>query len=641
MKKFIISSIAAMVVFAGAYASAATAEDMGTMTIKAGVPQAYVMGLQKNLNMCANATPALVADGKYGPKTTAAVKAFQMSTPGLTVDGKAGPMTKTALVAKCSGTTVSTSTIPGCSTGALFSSTTGQSCSGSTVFGSSSTEGLLTNVARTGAVNNAKVPEGSKDIQIMSVEVTAKDADQKIDGLTINITNGALRLTRGASEVSVWLNGTKIGSKMASEWSSDTSGYDYRFTGMNGVVAKDQKAILYVAISANPSFDISDVTGTWTTTLSTTGISAISPNGRYRDYGPTTAATTTFTFEKSGSTSSDVKYKVTTASSNPTAQNVQVSNTGDTADKTLLAFDVKAENGVMVLQRLPITLTAANGGADAVVPNVEAIVKSVKLYANGTLLSNETVPTGTGVKTITFGSTSKLNYTINSNATVKFEVRVDMNDIENTGAIATDFDNGDTIVAAYTDVAYGGSTIVELPMDGNYIQNRSGSSTGELQTLRSTGVQVTMGSATSDTPITTTGGEILSRTIHIPVTVQAFEDTAYIARTVENASTPSGTQAFAFRFEDAAGSVKTITNSATISSTNATIEGSAYRIDAGTSKTFDIAITMTGTTSHAIKQYRVQLEAVQNYTDSALTAGANVQVLTPTNAFETDRKSVV
>lgn len=602
----------AVATFALAFAVAfsASAYDLGSTTLKKGSKGAAVVELQKALNAC-NAA-GLVADGSFGSGTQSAAKAFQASK-NLTADGKVGAMTKAALNS--------------CTT-----STSSSSTNTSSNWSNSSAEGYLTNIARTGAVNNAKIPEGQSNVQVMSVEVTAKDADQKIDGLVVNFKNSALRFTRGAGEVSVWLDGVKIGSKMASEWSSDTNGYDYRFTGMNGIVAKNQKSILYVAVSGLSSFDTSDVTGTWTATLNT--LSGLSPNGRYKDYTPSSASTT-FTFEKSGSTASDVKYKVTTSATNPIAQNVQVSNTGDTADKLLLAFDVKAENGVMVLQKLPVLLTATNGGADGVNPNLEAIVKSAKLYANGSPLANETIPTGTAATTVLFGNVSKLNYTINKDAVVRFEVRADLNDIENTGLAATDFDNGDKISATYSDVVYGGATIVELPADGNYIQNRSGSATGELQTLRSTGVQVTTASATSDTPITTTSGEILSRTIHIPVTVQAFEDTAYLARSVENASTPSASQAFAFQFEDSVGSVKTITNSATISSSNATIEGNAYRIDAGTSKTFDVAITMSGATGNAIKQYRVQLEAVQNFLNSALSTGANVQVLSPSNAFET------
>jgi peptidoglycan hydrolase-like protein with peptidoglycan-binding domain len=43
------------------------------------------------------ASPPLVEDGINGPKTIAAVKAFQAAHPPLTVDGAAGPETRAAL----------------------------------------------------------------------------------------------------------------------------------------------------------------------------------------------------------------------------------------------------------------------------------------------------------------------------------------------------------------------------------------------------------------------------------------------------------------------------------------------------------------------------------------------------------------
>lgn len=51
--------------------------------------------IQKRLNEL-GANPQLIVDGKSGPKTTAAIKAFQTSK-GLTADGKVGPLTSAAM----------------------------------------------------------------------------------------------------------------------------------------------------------------------------------------------------------------------------------------------------------------------------------------------------------------------------------------------------------------------------------------------------------------------------------------------------------------------------------------------------------------------------------------------------------------
>jgi len=359
-------------------------------------------------------------------------------------------------------------------------------------------------------------------------------------------------------------------------------------------------------------------------------VSAVSANGRYRDYG-SFKSSSVIDFQKAGGVSSDQKFKVTTASSNPVAQTVQVSNTADTSDALLLSFDAKAENAGMIIQKVPVVITTTNGGVDVVAPNPEAIVKVVKLYANGTLLATESLPTGLSTQTVIFGDNSKLNYTIASNATVKFEIRADLHDIENTGFVTTDFDNGDKV-----SVSVDSSTMTVELDNGNKdtVSNKSGVSTGNDQTLRADGMMVTMGAMSSTAP-SNNAGEIINRTISIPVTIKALDDTVYVDNLAQNAAVATSTNALAFTFEDNAGATKAIVNSATLTSTNATVEGNGYRIDSGTEKTFNLTIIVTGTTGQAQKQYRVQLNQGQSFTDSALTTGSAIQTLSPANAFET------
>lgn len=66
------------------------------LNAKAPPPQVNTISdVQHALNVL-GASPQLTVDGKNGPKTEAAVKAFQIAH-GLTADGIAGPQTKTAL----------------------------------------------------------------------------------------------------------------------------------------------------------------------------------------------------------------------------------------------------------------------------------------------------------------------------------------------------------------------------------------------------------------------------------------------------------------------------------------------------------------------------------------------------------------
>lgn len=649
LKKFLIGTVVALALLVSTTASAAM--DFGPTTLKVGSKGEYVKTLQTLVGA--------VADGNFGPATKAKVATWQASCGGLTVDGVFGAMSKEKANAGCasmggsfpagctsntgfSTTTgascaAATSTVPGCTAGALFSSTTGASCTTGTTT-PSGVEGILSNVNKLGSYNNTKIMESDKDKVVFGFEVTAKDADQVIDGLSLAFknTNGASSLKFGkyATDLSVWLDGKEIGRKSVAAYSDDASDiYTYRFTGMNGIVKKDMKGVILVAVSGASTIDSTDatnevwnvVTGTSVSSPTSNFISAVSANGRYRDYG-TALTVAVIDFQKAGS--GDQKLKVTTSASNPLAQTVQVSNTSDTSDVLLAAFDVKAENAAMRLQKVPVTLVVT--GTDGTVSNT-AVAKTVKLYANGTLIGSESVlASGATTEVITFGNTSKLQYTIASNATVKFEVKADLNDIENSGVASTDFDNGDKIKASVD------SSTMTVEIDNanqDTVTNKTGTVNGEDMTLRATGVQVTMG-AMSTTGTPNNAGEILSRTVTIPVTIKSFDDTVYVDDVAENAATPTGTQALAFVFEDAAGATKVIANSVTFVSNNAPIEGSGYRIDAGTEKTFTLTAIVTGTTAHAQKQYRIQAVQVNSYSNSALSTGQALQTLAPTNTYE-------
>lgn len=649
MKKLLIASGVAVLAFA-TVASAATF----TANLTVGSTGSDVTALQTMLVAGNYLTmPAGVSMGYFGSRTKAAVQKYQ-AAHAVPSTGFVGPLTRAALNGSDGMTMAPT-------TPASWSCPVGYDCTpkaGTTVVidnGSnngtiSGPTGTLTSVNKLGSYNNTKVSESERDVKVLGIEVTAKDGDQLIDTLKVALKNtsggaSSAKITKYATDISVWLDGKEIGRKAVTAFSDDANDlYTYRFTGMKGIVKQNMKSQIIVAISGVSSMDSTDATNeTWYIGAGTvqTGdglfLRAVSSDGRFDDYGPS-AITSSINFQKAGGVSADQKYKVNTASNNPVAATTQVSRTSDTNDKLLLAFDVKAENGAMKVQRLPVNLTAAAAaGGDVVVPNVEAIVKSVKLYANGVKIADESVTTGTGVITITFGNSSKLQYLIDANATAHFEVRADLNDIENTGLVATDFDEGDTIKADYSSTNVTNSTVELNNVNEDNVANRTGSATGEVQTARSTGVLVTMGTASNGAPITNTSGDILSRTIDIPVTVKAFDDTVYLARAANIGTTVTNTtSAVAVTVEASDGTTKTVTGATvSLTSSSATVEGSAYRVDSGTEKLFNVSVTLPGIATETIKQYHVQLNAIQSYLASDLTTGENEQTLTPANSFET------
>jgi peptidoglycan hydrolase-like protein with peptidoglycan-binding domain len=63
-------------------------------------PGAFIALIQKRLNAWGAATPALSVDGDFGPKTKAAVEAFQQRRDLSPVTGAVGPRTWYALFDK-------------------------------------------------------------------------------------------------------------------------------------------------------------------------------------------------------------------------------------------------------------------------------------------------------------------------------------------------------------------------------------------------------------------------------------------------------------------------------------------------------------------------------------------------------------
>lgn len=120
-------------IFAGVAVNTASA-DMITLPstgVRKTSSSANVKSLQSflNANLGSQIVP-LVVDGKYGAKTTAAIKLFQAGN-GLTADGIFGKLSVAKAMALQAGGSVST--VPGCTSTVGFSPTTGAPCNSAVV----------------------------------------------------------------------------------------------------------------------------------------------------------------------------------------------------------------------------------------------------------------------------------------------------------------------------------------------------------------------------------------------------------------------------------------------------------------------------------------------------------------------------
>ena len=144
----------------------------------------------KNLQVRLGVTPAT---GYFGPITLAAVKAYQASK-GISTTGYVGPLTRAALN---SATPVSTSTVPGCAAGALFSATTGASCTGTTTTTtttttSTTTEGTLSATTSPSFVETT-IKKGDTQKPILAAKLEAKNSDINVQRVDVVLTGTSIQ----------------------------------------------------------------------------------------------------------------------------------------------------------------------------------------------------------------------------------------------------------------------------------------------------------------------------------------------------------------------------------------------------------------------------------------------------------------
>jgi hypothetical protein len=509
----------------------------------------------------------------------------------------------------------------------MYNSMTGAPCSGSTNNSGnlSGTAGDITVSSYTAGLET-NVGEGDSNKKVLGFEIEADaGSDVAISSVKINLENqgsGSKRLSRYASTISVWdQNGNRVGSSDASAFSESSNVYSRSIALSNVVIRADQKMRFFVAVSALENIDSSDYSAdSWVATLDSVRFNDASGAILTSD----TNLTKTFNFT-SLATANDLELKVNLSSSNLKAQTVKVSTTTQTSNIELLKFTMKAQGGKMMIDQIPVLLESANDS------DVDTVTGNLILNIGGSTFS-ETVSSTSSNTTVTFND---LNLSIAEGDTVTGTVYADINSL--TG----NYTEGTTLYASIPSsyvTATSGTYIDVEDVNGDQLVtgDRTGSAIGEIMTLRSTGLNVVMGSA-SYARTTNTSGDVTSVTYTIPVSVTSFGNTLYMSQNAQLATSVSGSNAFALAFQQSgAATTDEVISSASIAvSSNATIESGAFRIDDGSTKNFTITVTLnTPATTNA--NYRVQLKGAQAFTNAALFSGATSSSLLPAEQFRTD-----
>ncbi len=528
--KFFLGALVVAVMFVGfvAVATPASADCAATITstLKVGSSGAQVSCLQTIVGA--------TADGAFGPMTKASVMAWQ-SGHGLVADGVVGPMTRAALMgaptgnfpAGCtSASGYSTTTgVPcntgtsaglpaGCSTTAGYSPTTGTKCDSTT----SNPTGPLTGTGEISDINQLsqysaeEVGDGSKDVKVLGFDVEAsQDGDIRVNSikLTFDSTgNNAAdsdRIDDYLSTLKVWVGSTEVGSANLSDFNKDDTGIYSKTITLNGAVVKaDMTEKFYVSVDAASNLDSGDIDsdsltiainslrvedGTGVVTTVDSSNSLLTGNMDY-DAAGDGVSISFVTF----SSAADTELKLST-NSTPDSGVVKVNASSDTDDVTLLKGKFKLEGTSAVwLDELPVTLTSTGDSIDALARTVTLTIGSEEFTES--LGAN--CATSCATQTTDVVTFDNLDLDLAAGSTTNFTVTVDLNDIENTGVTATDFDEGDTLLASVTTTNRG--AIVAENAEGDQLTDSTemtGSATGNAQGFYSTGIQVSLVSVTN------------------------------------------------------------------------------------------------------------------------------------------------
>jgi len=542
----------------------------GYLTMPAGVSTGYFGTLtQAAVGKWQAAVGVSPTAGYFGAKSRAAFTGVTGSTGGTsTVPGcVAGALFSSTTGAAC---TTTATTVPGCVAGAAFSSTTGQACTTTTSTAGLTGAGRLTNISNLGNVTtNIKEGDAATSVVGLSADATGGDvALQRVDAtLTIADSGGSANLNRYVSDVSLYLDGTKIASMDPA--SGDKSGrvWTMRFAGLNAVIKSGKTANLYVKVTPLSSIGTNENGDTITAALGLDSVRAVSADGISDTY---VVADDSVTHSFNVGTATTGAVNVTTASDNPAAGGITaVSTTAAnlTPDVKLLSLNVKATNADVVVDDLPIHLSTSDD-------NIGDVVSSVKLMKGSTVLSTKSVTNG--VSTTTFNN---LNLTIKKDETANFTVVVDL---LGTGSA---YSEGTTITASSTTYGWDVS-------DANGASvTPTGGVTGNDVTLRSIGLAaaVTPTSATATKSVPGTGTQETG-TFTFTFNVTAFGADMYVSSTT-NGFTP-------VTVYDSTGTATT-TGAYAITSSAARSSGNNYVIYSGQTKTVTISYTKLGQAGYA------------------------------------------
>jgi len=438
--------------------AAATAGTSFTQDLTVGSTGAQVTALQQMLVAQGHLVmPAGAAYGYFGNLTKTAVAKWQGASGVSPAAGYFGPVSRAkanSMVGTVPGTTVGTTTTGGTVT-------------------TPGVEGTIT--ARLASTpTGVKVYEGDSKKAVMGVELEAKLSDIKVERIKLDLGNSTNLYRKIASKLYVMNGSTVLASVDLNSNTVVKEGSNYYITvaGLNFVVPKDTKRNLNVAIDAMGTWDTPFNT-TWSITVPVDGVRGVDGAG-VNQYSPATGASFSRNFTTEDELISDASLKVSLNSDTPKVADVIAADGADEDEKDgveLVRFDVRAEKDSVAITDLIAAITRSGSGA--------ATTTTVYLMDGNTVLDSvngTTLPAIGG--NVTFDD---IDYVVGKDSTKTLRIVVDIADANSTAVV-------------YSASVSSGANITAENSAGDTLADgvKTGSATGENQTVRNVGLEVSL-----------------------------------------------------------------------------------------------------------------------------------------------------
>ncbi|MDD5710842.1 MAG: peptidoglycan-binding protein [Candidatus Colwellbacteria bacterium] len=556
----------------------------GSLTIGSTGPD--VTTLQNYLTGTGHFTFSGGATGYFGSITQAAVAAWQAANGVAPAVGYWGPISQAKYTSMCSA--------------AEEEEEAGDLEGGA---------GSVSDYEVDSSYSNEEVGEGEEDVIVYGLDIEVDDSsDIEVTAVAIDLDQNTAnndKFEDYADEVSVWLGDEEYARVDADEFDED-SAWRKTITLDNGaIIAAGETEGLRIAVSGVGNLDTNDFTETWDVEFD---------NIRFKDATGATISedpgtnVVTFSFEDFA-TSADVVMKISSGDEDiNTAHVIDISNTGETDDEPIMAFDLEVEgDSDLFLDDVQVEFTVTGAG------HIDEMLSAVYLYMDGEKVKSENIPTDE--ETVVFDD---MDLDLTAGETYSFVVK---GDFLSTGGVL--IDNGDTIACDIGTVERQAFDVEDE--DGEDLANgdREGSADGEAHAVFDSGISVELVSIDKErTFVADAGGETDQGTYEIVFKVAAFGDNMYVDASQEDDNGADAAGQGVVYDINMSGGVATVSDDAfdVADTENLDQAGGEFWIEEDDDRTFTLTVTLTGDAA-ADGSYEVVLESI-NWIDATTAEAA-------------------